>query len=121
VVDVVDERVERADPLREAALDAAPLLAWDDARHEVERERPVAHRVGGTQFVRPAGVERDALLHEDRVAHAAGVRERVRAEVRERGGERLRMLARLSRRGEDLVVAAVHGARLYGGGPCASP
>ena len=40
VVDVVDEVVERADPLREAALDRTPFLAAEHARHEVERERP---------------------------------------------------------------------------------
>jgi hypothetical protein len=113
VVDVVDERVERADPLGEPALDAAPLLAGDDPRHEVERERPVAH---GSVGVRPAGVERDPLLHEDRVAHPPGVGERVRSQLGERGRQRLRVLPRLPRGGEDLVVAALHRARLSPGG-----
>jgi hypothetical protein len=40
VVDVVDEVVQRADALRQAALDVAPFLATEDARDEIERERP---------------------------------------------------------------------------------
>ncbi len=40
VVDVVDEVVQRADALREAALDRAPFLAAEHARDEVEREGP---------------------------------------------------------------------------------
>ena len=42
VVDVVDEVVERADPLRQAALDRRPLARGDDPRHEIERERAVS-------------------------------------------------------------------------------
>ena len=42
VVDVIDERVQRADALCEAALDRAPFLAVEHARHEVQRKRPVA-------------------------------------------------------------------------------
>ena len=63
VVDVVDEQVERAHALGEPALDHAPLVAGEDARHEVEREGTVA---GGA--VGAGRVERDALLDEDRVA-----------------------------------------------------
>ena len=91
VVDVVDERVQRADPLGEAALDLRPLVAGDHPRDEVERERPVAHR---SVDVRTAGVERDALLHEDRVAPPAGVGELLAAELGERVGQRLRVCAR---------------------------
>ena len=64
VVDVVDEGVERADALREAALDRDPLLGRDDPRHQVERERTVLGAVLAGQL------EGDALLHEDRVAPA---------------------------------------------------
>ena len=105
VVDVVDERVQRADALGQAALDRAPLVRRDDPRDEVERERAVAHRAVG---VRSPRIERDALLHEDGVAHAAGVRERLGPELGERGGERQRVIARTARRGEHLVVAALH-------------
>ena len=38
VIDVVDERVERAHALRDAALDARPLLGREDARDDVERK-----------------------------------------------------------------------------------
>ena len=48
------------------------------ARDEVERERAVADRA-----VLARGVERDALLHEDRVAPAAGGRELLGAQARE--------------------------------------
>ena len=44
VVDVVDEAVQRADPLGQAALDRRPLRRRDHPRHEVQRERPVADR-----------------------------------------------------------------------------
>ena len=37
VIDVVQEQVERAHALLEAALDLAPLVGGDDARHQVER------------------------------------------------------------------------------------
>jgi hypothetical protein len=101
VVDVVDEAVERADPLGQSALDLGPLGGGDDARDEVERERAVAHR---PVEVRTAGVERDPLLHEDRVAAAAGVGELVAAELGQRAGQRLGVGAGAARRGEDLVV-----------------
>ena len=41
VVDVVDEVVERPQPLGEPALDDAPLVAVDQARDDVERPGPV--------------------------------------------------------------------------------
>ena len=67
VVDVVDEVVQRADALREAALDRAPFLAAEHARHEVQREGPFVRGAA----VAPLGLEGDALLHEDRVAAPA--------------------------------------------------
>src|SRR5262249_22797097 len=42
VVDVVDERIEGPDPLREAALDRRPLGRGEDARDQVQRPRSVA-------------------------------------------------------------------------------
>ena len=88
VVDVVDELVERADALRQAALDRRPLGRRDDPRHEVERERAVADRPVG---VRAGRVERDALLHEDRVAAAAGRGQRLGPERGQRLDQRLRV------------------------------
>src|ERR1019366_637325 len=66
VVDVVDEVVERADALGQAALDVAPFLAAEHAWHEVERKWPFVRRAAAA-----AGLEGDALLHEDRVAPTA--------------------------------------------------
>jgi F420-dependent oxidoreductase-like protein len=85
VVDVVDERVERADALGEAALAVARFAGGDDARDEVERKRPVARRAVG---VRSGGVERDALLNDDRVAPPAGAGQRLVTELGERPGQR---------------------------------
>jgi hypothetical protein len=104
VVDVIDEVVERADALRQPALDPRPLGGRDDARHEVERERAVAHRSIG---VRSGGVERDPLLHEDRVAPAAGRGERVRPELLEGVDERLRVRPGRPVRVQHLVVEAL--------------
>ena len=64
--------------------------AGQDARDEVERERAVLDRP-----VLAGGVERDALLDEDRVAAAAGGGEQLGAEPRELGrDERARRAAR---------------------------
>ncbi len=41
VVDVVDEVVQRAQPLGQTTLDEAPLVTVDQARDDVERPRPV--------------------------------------------------------------------------------
>ena len=66
VVHVVDEMIQRADPLGEPALDLTPFLAAEHARDQIEWKRA---------FVREpalaARLERDALLHEHRVAPAA--------------------------------------------------
>ena len=52
VVDVVEERLERPDPLLDAAVDGRPGVLLDDPRHDVEREGPLL----------AADVEGDALL-----------------------------------------------------------
>ena len=78
VVDVVDERVQRADPLCQSALDAAPFLAAENAGHQVEREGAF---VGGASAA--ARLERDPLLHEDRVTAAAGLDQALWAEALE--------------------------------------
>jgi hypothetical protein len=88
VVDVLDEAVERAHALGEAALDDPPLGRRQDARDEVERERAVA----ALRAVGPRRVEGDALLDEDRVAPLAGGLEPLAAQPaegrRQRGGLR---------------------------------
>jgi hypothetical protein len=38
---VGEERLQRLDPLGDAALDDVPLVGVDDARHQVEREGPL--------------------------------------------------------------------------------
>ena len=60
-VDVGQERVQRPHPLRQARLDVRPLARRDDARHRIERERPLgALRV-------PVHRERDALIAEGQI------------------------------------------------------
>ncbi len=82
VVDVVDERVERPDPLSEPALDHGPLRCRQHSRDQIERERTVAaHPVGARDL------ERDPLLHEDRVAPAPRLEQRVRPEPLQRRDE----------------------------------
>ena len=83
VVDVLDEAVERAHALRQPALDDRPLVGRQDARHEVERERPVAAGAA----VGPGGVEGDALLDEDGVAPLARGPEPLAAQAAEHGGQ----------------------------------
>ena len=110
VVDVVDERVERADALRQPALDRDPLVGRDDPRHEVQRERAVLGAVLAGQL------EGDALLHEDRVAPAAGGGQVLGPHVL-KGGDELRGVRRrgAARSGEDLVEEALAGAVLHRG------
>ena len=76
VIDVVDERVQRPDPLCEPALDRRPLGRGQHPRHQVQRPRPVAALAVGSGHL-----ERDPLLHEDRVAPLPGGRERLRSQA----------------------------------------
>ncbi len=117
VVDVLDEAVEGAQPLRQATLDLSPLGGRDDARDQVERERPVHHRVG---IVRAGGVEGDPLLHEDRVAPLTGGCQALRADALERLHERRRVRSRHAGRLEHLVVEARRWSE-PGGEPTARP
>ena len=66
VIDVVDERIERPDPLGQATLDRGPLGRGEHPRDEIERPGSVA-----ALAVAGRHLERDALLHEDRVAAPA--------------------------------------------------
>ena len=88
VVDVVDEGVERADALRQAALDRDPLVGRDDPRDEVQREGAVLGAVLAGQL------EGDALLHEDGVAPAPGGGEVLGAHLLQGGDELRRVRAR---------------------------
>ncbi len=99
VVDVVDEVVERADALREAALDLAPLRAAEHARHEVQRERPFVARLPLSPLVSNV----IALLHEHRVAAAARLDQAVGAEPLQLPHQRHRHGARLAVELEQLV------------------
>ena len=59
MVDVVDEAVERPDPLSQARLDDRPLVGGDDAGNRIERQDPL----GALLAVRVDG-ERDAAVQE---------------------------------------------------------
>jgi hypothetical protein len=84
VVDVVDEGIERADPLSQTALDHGPLIRGQDAGHQVERERAVtAGAIVGVDL------EGDALLHEDGVAALARGGQRLRPQPLQRGDQAL--------------------------------
>ena len=69
VVDVVDERIERAHALLEAALEPRPLVDRQDARHDVEGDQPLG------AFVLAVHGERDADAMEQRVGLGALVRQ----------------------------------------------
>jgi hypothetical protein len=108
VVDVVDEAVQRADALGEAALDVLPLGGGQDARDEVQREGAVADRT-----VLTGRVEGDALLQEDRVAAVTRGGQQLGPQTRDLGGERDGVRPRDAPGAEDLVEVARR--RLVGG------
>ena len=98
VVEIVDEMVQRLQPLNQAALDARPLRGFDRARNDVERPRAVdvlAFRVDG---------ERDAHLDDRALGVGLPLRELALAERRKVVGELGRRRARLARCGKELVV-----------------
>ena len=106
VVDVVDERVQRPQPLRQPALDRLPLGRRDDPWHEVERKRPVLD--SGT--VGAGDREGDPLLAEDLVAAAAEIDHRQPPDRVEGGDQLGGVRARRPRCREQLVDEA--GGRL---------
>ena len=76
-VEVVEEPVERGDPLHQPLLEVGPLVGRDDARHEVHREGALdalALAVDG---------EGDAGLAEGGVAHPLPLGQLVRREAAE--------------------------------------
>ena len=120
VVDVVEEEVERAHALDEAALEQAPLVARDHARDEVEGEDPL------DSLLLAVDREPDALVQERHVHGAPALLERIDADRREPLGEHLvvrphapRGLEHLVEEGTGLVAAveADHwcvGGRVHG-------
>ena len=95
-VDVGEEPLEREHPLADARLDHRPLLGVDDARHEVERERPL---LAGER-------ERDALVVERAVPGRAADLEVVAGQGAEDLVQRLVVRARLVGAREHLVPGA---------------
>jgi hypothetical protein len=83
VVDVIDEGVQRADSLGQAALDGRPLGGGEDTRHQVQRPGPIS-----TLTVRARHFEGDPLLHENRVASLPGRPQGLGAEPLQRGQKR---------------------------------
>ncbi len=108
VVHVLEEQVERGDPLDEAVLDRLPLGGGDDARHEVEREdalEPLFFAVHG---------EGDALVQEREPLQALAALDVLSRERLEDGDERRVVRPGAALGFEQLVVAAgrrppVHG------------
>lgn len=101
VVNVVDECVQRPDPLGESALDRCPLGGGQDARHEVEGERAVP-----AMPVIAWHLERDPLVHEDRVAKPARRLDPLGSEPVERRDQRLGVRQRAAGRIDELIAAA---------------
>ena len=104
VVDVLHEPVQRPHALGHAALDDAPLGRGHDPRDQVQRERAVLDRP-----VVAAGLEGDALLHEDGVAAVGRGGQAVGAQALERLGQRLRVGVGAPGRVHGLVEEAVAG------------
>ena len=100
VVHVVDERVERADPLRQAALDRRPLGRGEHARNEIERPGAVTPLAVGARHLK-----RDPLLHEDRVPSLSSGLERLGSEPLQRRHQRHRVGQRPAVLTDQLVAA----------------
>ena len=109
VVDVVDEQVQRADPLLEALLDPVPFGRRDDPRDEIEGKDPLG---AGAVAVH---VERDAHVQERALgrllpAQQLAVRHRL-DQLDQRPGGRLEARARLEHlveEGAGLIVLEFH-------------
>ena len=78
-VHVGQERLQRADPLRDAGLDVLPLGGGDDARDDVHRERPLD----------ALQRERDALIEERAGQHVGAEPQLGAGERPQRGVQRL--------------------------------
>jgi hypothetical protein len=100
VIAVVDEVIERADALLEAALDAGEVRGLDDPRHDVEGEDPL--RAG----LVAVDVERDAHRQERALGGVLAPGELFLGDRAEARGEQLAAGARLAGGLEHLVVRA---------------
>ena len=100
VVEIVDEVIERLQPLNQAALDARPLRRLDRARNDVERPRAVDVLTLGVDR------ERDAHLDDRPLGVGLPLGERAPAERRQIVGELGRRRPGRAGRGEQLVVEA---------------
>jgi hypothetical protein len=97
VVKVVDEMIERREPLNETALDARPLGCFDRARDHVERPRPVDVLAFGVDG------KRDPHLGDRAFGVALALGELALTERREIAREMRGRGPRLARRREELV------------------
>ncbi len=73
VVDVLEEQVERGEPLHQALLDVLPLVGRDDARHRVHRPDAL------DAFFLAVDGEADAVLEHRQVGHRLAAAELVGA------------------------------------------
>jgi len=109
VVDVLEEHVESAHALDQAALDVQPLVLRDHARDQVEREDPLE------PLLLAIDREADALVEERHVDRMPALLELLDAQTRELLGERPVVGPRPARRLEHLVeerpglIAAIEG------------
>ena len=97
VVEVVDEMIERREPLHEAALDPRPFRGLDRARDHVERPRAVDVLTFGVDG------ERDAHFRDRALGVALTLGELAFAERREVARELRGRGPRFAGRGEELV------------------
>ena len=100
VVEIVDEVIQRLQPLNQAALDARPLRRLDRARNDVERPRAVDVLAFGVDR------ERDAHLDDRPLGVGLPLGERTPAERRQIVGELSGRRPGRAGRGEQLVVEA---------------
>ena len=105
-VDVVEEEVERAHPLDQAALEPVPLRAGDHPRDQVEREDPL------DPLLLAVDREADPLVHERELDRAPPLLELLEAEPAELHGESPIVPPRLPDRLEHLVVERAGVVRL---------
>ena len=97
-VDVVQEEVERAHPLDQAALEPVPLRAGNHARDQVEREDPL------DPLLLSVDREADPLVHERELDRVPPLLELLEAEPAELHRESAIVRPRRSGRREHLVV-----------------
>ena len=103
-VDVVEEHLQRLQPLHQAALDAAPLVGGDHARHQAHRHDLLRAALIGVDR------ERHALFDQRQVGQRLAARELVGREAVEQPRRGARVRPRLALGVDELVVGSVGGA-----------